>query len=119
MTGDDQRTDDFDALIEALAELDDDDLMEPCDEQAVALCSAQVPLARLFPTLAHRSYLAMPVRLLPSKMHGPFGKKSWGWLIERTPGELVDHGRIDLAAVGALLVSLRTETVIAEQSATG
>lgn len=116
-------TDESDASVDAarlradLAAVTDEELTEVSSPAATGLCTADVPLGDLFPTLANRRYLTMPVRLLPTRMHGPFGKKPWRWLVQRTPAELTGFGRVTTADVGALLASLRTETAVVEEQA--
>lgn len=104
-------------LRDTLGRLDDDDLRTAASPLARRLCTTTVPLGELFPTLAHRTYLTMPVRLLPARMHGPFGRRSWSWFVQRSPAELAEFGRVDEPAVGALLAALRTETAVVEERA--
>lgn len=102
-----------DAGAELRARLDvatDDELVGVSTPTAEQLTATTVPLRDLFPTLASRHYLNMPTAMLPPRMHRPFGRRSWRELMDLSPAELLQIGRIDPASVGALLVSLRTET---------
>lgn len=97
-----------------LADMDDEELLEASTPRAEALCTTTVPIGELFPTMSARHYLTMPTALLPPRMHTPFGRRSWRDLMGLSPRELLEIRRIEPATVGALFVSLRKETAVAE-----
>lgn len=113
-TDDVRATADVDRDRAVLADTDDAELLAATTDRATALCTTTASLGELFPTLAARHYLQMPSRLLPARMHKPFGRRTWADLMGMSPRELHDTPRFGTPVVGELLVKLRTETAVLE-----
>lgn len=94
-------------------EPDRDDHGDSPSHAIVALYTSDVPLAELFPTIASRRYLTVPVRFLPPRLHVQFGRRPWRWFMALSPRALHEYDRVDEVALGSVLSALRDEDDLA------